>query len=81
MEEKKLSENEIMIVDKWLAMTIGTPKCPMCGNSTFDPGQIGILPSSFIDDRTINGVFVVSVACRNCSYILMFSAMHMGLVG
>jgi predicted nucleic-acid-binding Zn-ribbon protein len=76
---RPLTDEEVKKVNQWMWMTLGTPKCPMCGESVFDPGEIGVIPSRFVNSQTLQGVLVVSMACRNCSYILLFSAIHMGL--
>jgi predicted nucleic-acid-binding Zn-ribbon protein len=77
--EKGLSEIDLKIIDQWMKTKFDAPKCPMCGESAFFSGETSVIPSMLINKQVVNWIPVVSIICRNCGYVLLFSAEYIGL--
>lgn len=73
-------------VTKWLREKLGMRSCPSCGQlQGFSIGAIVAAPIVKATDEgmaidTENSVPLVPLACRNCGYVRLFSAIVMGLI-
>lgn len=80
-----LTDNDIQQVQDWLQET-GRNKnhnCPWCGSNGWIPQKELIFPVT-IDGQTgrinhLAGIPMVGVICKECAYIMLFSAKRIGV--
>ena len=71
-----LSHEQVHKLEQWWDSTGVARKCPMCGHVQWEAGEI-------VSGTDVSGqgsvLPMVQVICQNCSYVMMFAAMPIGL--
>jgi predicted nucleic-acid-binding Zn-ribbon protein len=71
-----LSHEQVHKLEQWWDSTGVDRKCPRCGHGQWEAGEI-------ISGTDISGegnvLPMVQVVCQNCSYVIMFAAMPIGI--
>ena len=71
-----LSDEQVNKLEQWWNSVGVDRTCPMCGNGQWDAGEI--ISGSDVSGEG-NVLPMVQVICQNCSYVMMFAAMPIGL--
>ncbi len=72
-----LSHEQAHKLQQWLNSRGISLNCPMCSSSQWETGEI--VSSVNVNDQR-NTLPMVQVVCGNCGYVMLFSAMPIGLV-
>ena len=71
-----LTHEQVNKLEQWWDSTGVERKCAMCGHGQWEAGEI-------ISGTDVSGqgsvLPMVQVICQNCSYVMMFAAMPIGL--
>ena len=71
-----LTHEQVHKLKQWWDSTGVERRCPMCGHGQWEAGEI-------ISGNDVSGqgsvLPMVQVICQNCSYVMMFAAMPIGL--
>ncbi len=71
-----LTHEQVHKLEQWWDSAGVERKCPMCGHGQWEAGEI-------ISGSDVSGqgsvLPMVQVICQNCSYVMMFAAMPIGL--
>lgn len=77
-----LNNDDMEKVKKWIYEKNNNLKCFACGNSIWDIQNISTIPIGYDVHSTRfhyhNGIPQISIICRNCGYIMHYSANIMG---
>ena len=71
-----LSHEQVHKLEQWWDSSEEDRKCPICGNGQWEAGEI--ISGSDVSGEG-NVLPMVQVICQNCSYVMMFAAMPIGL--
>jgi predicted nucleic-acid-binding Zn-ribbon protein len=71
-----LNDEQVNKLEQWWDSAGVDRTCPMCGNGQWDTGEI--ISGSDVSGEG-NVLPMVQVICQNCSYVMMFAAMPIGL--
>ena len=71
-----LTHEQVHKLKQWWDSTGVERRCPMCGHGQWEAGEI-------ISGNDVTGqgsvLPMVQLICQNCSYVMMFGAMPIGL--
>ncbi len=72
-----LTREQAYKLQQWLNSRGVNLNCPMCGSAQWETGEI--VSGVNVNDQR-NTLPMVQVVCGNCGYVMLFSAMPIGLV-
>lgn len=72
-----LSHEQVHKLEQWWDSTGVKRSCPMCANGQWEAGEL--VSGSDVSGQG-NVLPMVQVICGNCSHVMLFAAMPIGLV-